>query len=422
MAEKTNEQIAIENEAAAETTAEAETVAAEAEAEAAAVEERTEENLKKVFITHEPLDKPAESDSETDEPSPEEEKTSAESDVSEAGPTPAEAVEEKKILAEQAAEKAAEEAAVAGEEATAVTDEKSKATDEEAGKAKEQEDVPQLSEAYCRAAIHRGWKDEEIKEFFVANPELATKTFANIYEDVNRSSREYAKFGQASIEAAAKLAEKPEPGEQTTSEYKSAVDIEKLRKDNPGDPMVDLIEAQDAQNKLMFEKLNTLEAPAPASADVRTGTSTATEQRAANQEVALIQQQIDGFFNSEETKPYAEFYGVVSKDAADWGKLTPGERANRWAVIDMMDQMIAGAESFGQVMEIDEAMRRAHLSVSEPLREKVIREGIMGKVEKRSHAMTLKPSSTAKSDTATAPRTQEELVEVTGKRLSKLFH
>jgi len=403
--EKTETEIAAEDKAADD-----------AAAEVADTEEKLEEtvgsNLKKVFETNEPLDMSAESESDSDEPSPEEDKL-AESDETDDGPTPAEATEEKKLEAEQAAEKEAEKE-------TSVTDETNEAKDEEAGKVEDKggEDAPQLSEAYYRAAIHRGWEDGEIKDFFKANPKLATKTFANVYEEVNRSSREFAKFGQASREATQKLAEKPEPGNEATSEYKSTVDIDKLRIDNPGDPMVDMIAAQDAQNKLMFDKINAMEASAPA--NVQTGAATAAEQRALNQESALIQQQVEGFFNGEESKPYAEFYGVIPKDG-NWDSLTPGEQANRWAVIDMMDKMIVGAESFGQAMKIDEAMRLSHLSVSEPLREKVIRKGIMDKVEKRSNGISLKPSSTAKPAAATKPQTAEDLEAATTERLSKIF-
>jgi len=406
--EKTKEQIAAE----AEATAATELADAAVEAEAS-LEEITEKRLEQTFETHEPLEKSAEPKSETDEPTPKEEEKSAESSDDDDEPTPAEKAEEDKIEAEL---KAAKEA----EEDTSVTDEEGKATDEEAGKAetKGEEKVPELSEAYYRAAIHMGWTDEDIKASLATNPKLATKTFANIYESVNRSSEEFAKFGQAKREADAKLAEKPEPSKQETSEYKSAVDIEQLRKDNPGDPMVDLIEAQDAQNKLMFDKINAMETAEPVDIDTRTGTTTATEQRALNQESAAIQQQIEGFFNGDVVKPYAEFYGVIPKDG-NWDSLTPGEKANRWAVIEMMDQMIVGAESFGKVMEIDEAIRRAHLSVSEPLREKVIREGIMGKVVKRSGGITLKPSSTAKPAN-TAPQTQGELLSVTEERLKKI--
>lgn len=350
----------------------------------------------------------AESDKDSDEPTPKEEE-SAESDEDNDEPTPADIAEEKKIEAELAAEKKAEE--------TSVTDEGNKATEVEAGKTEAK--VPELSEAYYRAAIHMGWSDEDIKASLATNPELATKTFANIYETVNRSSKEFAEFGQAKKKAAAELADIRVPvGKEkpAASEYKSAVDIEQLRRDNPGDPMVDLIEAQQEQNKMIAEQLEAMKAVAPASAQVEVS---AEKQRALNQESAAIQQQIEGFFNGDETKPYAEFYGVIPKDG-NWDGLTPGEKANRWAVIEMMDQMIVGAESFGKVMEIDEAIRRAHLSVSEPLREKVIRKGIMDKVIKRSSGISLKPSSTARA-TSTAPQTPTELVDVTKRRLSKLY-
>ena len=40
---------------------------------------------------------------------------------------------------------------------------------------------------------------------------------------------------------------------------------------------------------------------------------------------------------------------------------------NRWAVIEMMDQMIAGARTLGREMKIDEALNLSHLSVTEPI-------------------------------------------------------
>ena len=404
--EKTETEIAAESKAA-------EDVATEIVAQEEKMEEKVADNLHKVFEEGKSLDMSAEPKSETDEPTPVEgEEKPAESDVEGDGPTPAEAAEEAKIEAEQAAKEA---------EDTSVTDEKDEATEVEAGKAevKSEEKIPELSEAYYRAAIHMGWTDEDIKASLATNPKLATKTFANIYETVNRSSKEFAEIGQAKRETAeaAEAAQKVEPGKPAASEYKPTVDIEQLRRDNPGDPMVDMIAAQQEQNKLIADQLEAMKTVAPASAQVDVS---AEKQRALNQESAAIQQQVEGFFKGDEAKPYAEFYGVIPKDG-NWDSLTPGEKANRWAVIDMMDQMIVGAESFGKVMEIDEAMRRAHLSVSEPLREKVIREGIMGKVVKRSNGISLKPSSTAKPAAATGPKTLQDLEAATEERLRKVF-
>ena len=93
---------------------------------------------------------------------------------------------------------------------------------------------------------------------------------------------------------------------------------------------------------------------------------------------------------------------------------------NRWAVVEMMDQMIVGASALGREMKTDEAMNLAHLSVTEPIREKVIRESITAKVKTRSSNLSLKPSGTAQSG-QTKPQTGQELEDATATRLSKVF-
>jgi len=76
-----------------------------------------------------------------------------------------------------------------------------------------------------------------------------------------------------------------------------------------------------------------------------------------------IEQQIETFFRSDELKGYEEFYGVVPKDATNWYDLTPGQKMNRWTVIEMTDQIMAIAQIYGRDMKLDEALRLSHLSV-----------------------------------------------------------
>ncbi len=250
------------------------------------------------------------------------------------------------------------------------------------------------------------------------NPELANKTFANILEEVNRASEEFAAFGRAHK----KSAEKPAEGKHTASdvtaeseasEFKTTIDIEKLRASNPDDPMIDLIAATQEQSKLLFDQVQELKA---------TPVNVAPEkQKALDQESKAVTQQIDGFFKADDLKAYTDFYGEVPKDSVDWVRLTPGQRANRWEVINKMDEMLAGAEVLGRAMEIDEAMRLSHLVVSEPLREKIIREDIKAKTEKRSKNITLEPASAASKESA-KPSNETELLETTAKRLEKTFN
>lgn len=278
---------------------------------------------------------------------------------------------------------------------------------------KKKEEIPPLSDAYYRAAIHRGWKDEDIKDLYKNNPELAIRTFGNIYEEVNRSSKDFAAIGRARKVEQAKVA----AGTKVTSEVKpefKGLDIEKIKKEYPDDPIVDVIIAQQEQNKLLFDTVNELKQTR--SAPVMDQPPVIT----SDPEVAAIQQQIETFFGSDELKDYQDFYGVLEKDAENWDTLTPGQKMNRWTAIEMMDQMMAGASVLGRKMDMDEALRRAHLSVTEPIREKVIREGIKSQVIKRSKSITLKPSNTTQPEGG-KPQSQDDLVERTEARLLKTF-
>ena len=276
-------------------------------------------------------------------------------------------------------------------------------------------DKPGLSEAYYRAAVHQGWKPEEVKEFFDKDPKLADRTFANIYDSTNKLSREFANIGRAKQELAKKGPEpesKVKPVEK--SEYKE-VDISKLRKEYDNDPLVEMMAQQQEQNKALFDQvqeLTTVKQP-----DQPAVTEEAI--RANIREEATTQQLITTFFGGDDLKVYDDFYGAVPKDAKNWDDLTRDQKINRWGVLEMADQMLIGASSQGREMDEVEAMTLAHLSVSEPIREKVIRDEIKANVVKRGKGLTLKPAGGKKPE-ASKPGSKEELINVTRQRLAKM--
>jgi len=299
-------------------------------------------------------------------------------------------------------------------------DAKLEAKDEDADKGDKKKDVPQLSDAYYRAAIHRGMKPEEIESFYEANPELCVKTLGKVYEAVKRSNEEFATLGRAyKVQQAAATATPPATKvttEATIPEYKG-VDFAALEKADMDPDSLAVIKALDQQNKILFDQVQqtrlvqTVEQPSG---------PTPQETRAIAQETAAIQQQIENFFNADEVKLYKDFYGEVSKDAVDWSTLSPGQIANRWAVIEMMDNLLTGAHINNRDMKIDEAMRLAHLNISESQREKVIREKLKTTVTKRNKGLSLKPSSTNKSADKVSPSTEKELIATTQERMNKL--
>lgn len=275
-------------------------------------------------------------------------------------------------------------------------------------------DKVELSEAYYRAAVHQGWKPEEIKEFLKANPEVANRTFAKMYDDTNKMSREFANIGRAKQEltkkGAVSAATVVEPSEKK-SEFKE-VDIAKLRKEYDNDPIVEIVAQQQEQNKALFEQVQGMvKEPDLAVRDEAT-------IRASIQEEAALEQQITTFFTGNDLKMYSEFYGELPKDNNDWKKsLTRDQQINRYQVLQMADDMLIGAGSQGRDMDVNEALTLAHLSVSEPMREKVIRDEIKANVVKRSKGLSLKPSSGKKPE-STKPGTPGELVAITRERLN----
>ncbi len=90
---------------------------------------------------------------------------------------------------------------------------------------------------------------------------------------------------------------------------------------------------------------------------------------------------------------YGDFYGKVGDESMfDWSALPPGQLANRRALVDLADQIIAGHELQGKSISTAEGLQLAHMVITEPIREQVIREQISSSVKKRSKGVTLKPS------------------------------
>lgn len=315
------------------------------------------------------------------------------------------------------------------EESDSTLDVKDKGGEEKAAEEKgevadtggEKKELPPLSDAYVRAAIHNGWTEKDIEDAYEANPELTIRTLGKNYEAVNRSSREFASHGRAAKAAAEAPVVKPEEKATEKKPEFKGIDLASLEAEYKDDPILGVIKAQNEQSKQLFDTVQELKAAGSARTADQPSDTSHTESLAIARETAAIQQQIEGFFVSGEAKDYDDFYGKLPKDATDWKALTPGQQMNRWGVVEMMDQMLYGAKAQGREMKVDEAMRLAHLSVTEPIREKVIRKELMAKIEKRAKSLSLKPSASAKAE-STKPETQQELVDVTQRRLNKVFN
>jgi len=140
-----------------------------------------------------------------------------------------------------------------------------------------------------------------------------------------------------------------------------------------------------------------------------------------------VLQQLNQFFGAEDMGVYEEFYGST-KDADgnalyDYKSLTPGQQANRQAVVSLADQIIAGAELQGTQMSVAQGLELAHLAVTRPMSETVIREKLVSAVKKRGKGVTLKPSGAKTSPTDSAgggQKSEGQLMIDTAARLAAL--
>ena len=57
-------------------------------------------------------------------------------------------------------------------------------------------DKPAIPDNHYRAAVHQGWKPEDIKELYDSNPKLALKTLKKIHEDSHQVSQVFALKGR----------------------------------------------------------------------------------------------------------------------------------------------------------------------------------------------------------------------------------
>lgn len=325
------------------------------------VEEKLQGSLDELFDEEAELDEPVESEAEAEDAADPEEPTPQDTD-------------------EPTEEEVGESDSEAGESGEA---------DDSTPQGEGETDSVEMPDAYFRAAVHQGWKPEDVKEFFEADPKRALRTLENIYNSTNKLSSEFAKLGQARMKDA-------DP--QKTEE--KSLDLDKYRSEyGDDDPLVKELEA-------MQKRLDEVGAQKPQQ-------GTLQQQFQPQFDTAQLQKQIDTFFSSDNLGAYEDYYGLER----DPGDLTQNQAKRRWEVLNTADQIMMGAQVQGKEMSVSQALESAHLLVSEPVREQAVRKDLLSKVKKRSRGLTLKPKS---ADSPAKKKPGEGLEAKVQERLSQL--
>ncbi len=253
--------------------------------------------------------------------------------------------------------------------------------DKDKDKDKDTKEV-QLPDAYYRAAIHQGWKPDEIKEFFEANPELAIKTLAKNHESTNKLNSEFARMGRIKPE------DKKVADSKTATEAVS-VDMDAIKEQYGDDSAI--VKAM----TIMQTRLDNI--PEQQVVERVNNTPHDDPMRAT----------VDKFFTDPVLKPYENFYGS-GKDTA---KLTQEQHGNRFSMLQMAEDIVIGSQAHGRDITVEAAMEAAHLLVSEPVREEAVRKELKATVKKRAKGVTLKPAKSKAAKTVTDGKLSQKQME-----------
>lgn len=269
-----------------------------------------------------------------------------------------------------------------------------------------------IPDAFVRAAIHQGWKQEDVDDLIEKQPDLALTALSNLYNSTINASKDWSALGRARIEQERAAAE-ADTVEQTSPSMTPS-EIKKLKEDYSDDPavmkLVTNVEQEAARPK---PKVN-VEQPVD-----RYATATARANAAAN---ASIDARVDTFFSSDALTPYEEYYGKL-KLSQTVNDLTNGQQEHRLAVLEEGECIMTGKRMRNLNPTVEEVLAEAHLVVTEPIREQVIRNNLKKSATKRKKSMTFRPSKSKKSSNASTssqkkPQNRQEIITRAEQRLA----
>lgn len=297
-------------------------------------------------------------------------------------------------------------------------DDKKKNKDEEVtddttseGKKKTDDETLTLPAAYIQTAVRLGMSEDKIKEDFDKNPETMISLLGELHKGENGLSARYSQIGRA-IKTKQVTDQKATTDDDTSSE--SFVDIKKLkaRFEEDDDEAATLIDG-------VIKPLNDALVKMQKQLDQRVQPS---GQPAYNREGELaLQTQVNSFFDNDQLKEFQDYYGTVEPGEDPRKALTGTQFQHRHEVCKEGNFIRMGAEFSGEKLTVSDVLQRAHLQLTEPMREETIREKISSKIKKRAKSLSVK-AGTKKVPKIPSSKDAGKQLEVTTKaRLKKVF-
>ena len=271
-----------------------------------------------------------------------------------------------------------------------------------------------IPDAYVRAAIHNGMKQEDVDFLVKQDPKLALSTFTSMYNSVTNASKEWSQLGRAKVDQERKIAEADSKRVAEQSQHDIDPLIDKLKETYGDDPLIGLA------TRFLSTKIVKAENGLPAlqPADLY-HTATAHANASAN---ASTDARVNVFFGSNAMKPYEDFYGTMGLSQS-FNDLSNGQQEHRLNVMQEAEYIMTGLRMRGIDLPVEQVLEKAHLVVTEPIREQVIRENLKKNAVTRKKAMTFRPSKSKKTtnavvDSQRKPQSRQELLSRVEQRLA----
>jgi len=269
------------------------------------------------------------------------------------------------------------------------------------------EGEPTLPAAYRRSLLASEWSEDEINEFFAANPQGALTFAEKVHRTRNAQTAQFAAAGRQARQAAVAA--------PTPTATEAAQQAEGLMTPVDVDAMVEklgneeVIRAIATPVNAAIARINDMLPEVQKSVRVA--------QQASKE---ALYAQIDGFFGSEELKPFEEVYGAGSM--TDMESLPKVQQENRKRILEDADAICAGAALQGRPLTVGEAMLMAHDSVAKEFQAKLIRKDIKKKTKKRAKGKSLKPTGQKpRSGSDRRPSTRNQLEKQVAVGLGQVF-
>ncbi len=260
------------------------------------------------------------------------------------------------------------------------------------------ENTTMLPSGHRRAALARGYTNEEIDHHLETKPGDALVRFGELYTEWQDQNSQWSERGRQ-LRQVGQEAPKPETP-NATPEVLKHYDTEAMIAEHGGNE--DLITALVAPLNAMVDRVNSV-----------TEKLEKSEQFLRNTEQDALTAATQEFFKGTDMTPFNKVYGT------DRTSLTDEQVKSRMELLQEADTIIAGAADHGRGLSVRDALERAHVIVSQGTRDEAIRQSIRDSMKKQTRT-TQSSHRASTSDEPDRELSDDEIVTRTEARLQAM--